>query len=349
MKQRILLCLLAFCLVFAVGCKRDDFSELDSSAITVDQEDITPPKTLYPNPLTGLNTLEENNRNLRPVAVMVNNISTAQPVQCGLNDADLVFECLVEGGISRLMAVYYDVKNAQQIGSVRSARYTYVELCRWLDALYVHHGSDMVYTHPYMRSFGMDNYEVDGKSGYREDNGLAWEHRLYTSGNKLLEGFASADRRTTSKKDITPSVFQFASQDAPVTPATPCNRVTYAMSSSYKTTFIYDPETKTYSRNPFGNPHSDYKTGDTTVIDNILILYANSPLFEDGYHLRTVLSSGDGLYVSQGGCQEIKWKKGEGAAPLILTDANGNELTLNAGRSWIAFPPVSSQSKTVVE
>jgi len=80
------------------------------------------------NPLTGeLNVLPEN-AGKRPVAVMVNNISHAQSVQAGLGDADIIFESLAEGGITRLMAVFYDVSKAGQIGTVRSARYTYAQL-----------------------------------------------------------------------------------------------------------------------------------------------------------------------------------------------------------------------------
>lgn len=345
MKKRLLLCLLAGCMLFAVGCQKDDFSELSSDAVTVEPQEEQ--EVLYPNPLTGVKELKEDCLNKRPTAVMVNNISVAQKVQCGLNDADLVFECLVEGGISRLMAVFYDVEQVGQIGSVRSSRYTYVELCRWLDALYVHHGSDMVYTAPYMNSFGMDHHEVDNTSGFREDNGLSWEHRLYTKGDTLSKTLQDRKFRTTNQEATKP-VFTFGDQENPVTPATPCTSVTYAMSSSNKTTFVYNPETKQYTRNPAGNLHKDYKSGEATATDNVIILYANSPNFDDNYHVKTVLSSGEGLYVSKGGCQSIRWKKDGDTKPLILMDENGKELTLNAGSSWIAFPPVSSQSKTEI-
>ncbi len=349
MKKRLLLCLLALCMVLAVGCNNNDFSELSTDAVTVAPEDVEPPKVYYPNPLTGVKDLEEDDaRNKRPVAVMVNNISVAQGVQCGLNDADLVFECLVEGGISRLMAVYYDVEPVEQIGSIRSARYTYVELCRWLDALYVHHGSDNRYAKPYMSSFGMDHYEVNNVSGFRGDNGLSWEHRLYTTGEKLVDALQDREFRLTNEENTAP-VFNFGDQENPVTPATPCTSVTYAMSASNKTTFVYDAQTKKYSRNPNGSLHKDYKSGEATVTDNVIILYANSPYFDDNYHVKTELTSGEGLYVSKGGCQTILWKKNGDTKDLVLMDENENPLTLNPGSSWIAFPPKSSQSKTVIE
>ncbi|MBR3843940.1 MAG: DUF3048 domain-containing protein, partial [Clostridia bacterium] len=304
---------------------------------------------LYPNPLSGISQLKDGQLNKRPVAVMINNISTAQGVQCGLNDADLVFECLVEGGISRLMAVYYDVEQAGQIGSIRSARYTYVQLARGLDAAYVHCGSDQVYTKPYMNDLGMDHYDIGGYPGssFRENNGLAFEHRLFTTGEKLSAGLAKNGWRTESKKDITPNAFTFPEEE--LTFDTPCNKVTFVMSDSYKTTFSYNPETKKYTRQPMGKTHKDDKTGEDTVTDNVFILYAKSPMFDDNYHLRTILSKGEGLYVSGGTCTPIQWEKGDASDPLQFFTQEGEELKINTGSSWIAFPPTANESKTKVE
>ncbi len=349
MVKKILAICLAVLMGCLAGCSQQQFTELSSSAITVTPAVKEEPKVLYANPLTGIAELQEDELNKRPVAIMVNNISTAQKVQCGLNDADLVFECLVEGGISRLMAVYYDLPKAGQVGSIRSSRYTYVELARWLDAVYVHHGSDMVYTDPYMKSFGMDHFEVSNSSGFRESNGLAWEHTLYTTGEKLYRALEDRAWRLNAKEEKYPLVFSFGKEDAPVTPATPCNSITYAMSGSNKTTFAYDAQTKQYVRKPSGETHKDYKSGDVTATDNVFVLFANSPMFEDGYHLKTTLSSGKGYYVSHGGCQEIQWKKGSATDPLIFTDSQGKELTVNPGRSWIAFASAALKGKTVVE
>jgi hypothetical protein len=351
MLKKLLLFTLVLTTLLAVGCgKSEDFSELSTPAVTASEEtsSVAEP-VLYANPLTGVKEVEEGRRNLRPVAIMVNNLSQAQRVQCGLNDADLVFECLVEGGISRLMAVYYDLSKADKIGSIRSARYTYVQLAKSLDAAYVHCGQDNVYTKPYMRDLGMDNYSIGGYSGssFREDNGLAYEHRLFTTGEKLSAGLQKYGWRTTSKKDVTPSAFTFAEE--PQTLEKPCNKVTYVMSDSYKTTFTYNPETKTYTRCPMGTPHKDDKSGKETVTDNLFICYAKSPHFDDNYHLRTILSKGEGLYVSGGTCTEITWEKGDASDPLKFYDKNGKELKVNPGSSWISFPPVSNQSRTVIE
>lgn len=348
LKKLTLLFLCISLLLLTAGCTKDDFNELTSSAQTASKEKkAKQTAVLLPNPLTGKRTLTEEETGKRPVAIMINNISTAQSVQCGLNDADIVFECLVEGGISRLMAVYYDVAKAGQIGSVRSARYTYVQLARGLNAVYVHCGSDQVYTLPYMRNIGMDDYDLGqySNSCFRENNGLAWEHRLYTSGELLSSQLS--DR--TGNQKTTESVFTFADETKPMKPEASCQSITYAMSASYRTTFRYDTATGQYTRNPSGSAHKDYKSGETTKTDNVFVLFADSPLFDDGYHLRTLLSSGSGLYATKGGYQEIQWKKGDADAPLVLTDQEGKPLTVNPGTSWIAFAPNNLRGQAVTE
>jgi hypothetical protein len=345
-KKIFRLLIVALCLLSVVACGEPEVLYVPSLPEEPSVVEKAPEPEKFPNPLTGVKELDENERNHRPVAIMINNLSQAQTVQCGLNDADLVFECLVEGGISRLMAVFYDVQSVGQIGSVRSARYTYAQLSQGLDAIYVHHGSDQKYAKPYMNNAGMDRYELGNAAGFRESNGLAWEHTLYTKGDKLAEELKNSDRRVENK-EITPSVFDFTEEK--VTLETPCKSVTYEMSSSYTTTFKYNEQTEKYTRCPRGDAHKDYKSKEETVTDNVFVLYADHSYFDDGHHLKTILSSGKGLYVSRGGCQEIKWEKGDGTDPLKLFDADGNSLTVNAGSSWIAFVPENHEKYTEIE
>ncbi len=356
MTKKYLLLFLVLAILLAVGCdtKKEvsQPSSLPSAPVSapskVESVPQEPKPTLFANPLTGELELAETERNKRPVAVMINNMDVAQKVQTGLNQADLIFECYVEGGITRLMAVYYDIEKIEQIGTVRSARYTYVQLARGLDAAYVHNGSDQVYTKPYMNQLGLDRLDLilNSKYSFREENGLAFEHTLFTTGELLTQGFAKKEISLVNE-EITPHAFSFA--DTPKTYETPCNKVTYVMSSSYTTTFAYDAATGKYTRMPLGEVHKDGKTNESTVTDNLFILYAKSPLFEDGHHLRTILSQGEGLYVTKGTCTPITWEKGDVDDPLKFYDQTGKELQVNPGTSWIAFPTTSNQEKTVIE
>ena len=80
---------------------------------------------------------------------MINNISVAQSVQTGLSKADIVYETEVEGGITRLLAVFQDITAAEKIGTIRSARYPYVDLAMGHNAIYVHCGQDGTYCEPH--------------------------------------------------------------------------------------------------------------------------------------------------------------------------------------------------------
>ena len=105
MLKRIFVMLLCFVLCFAVGCKKEE------PTLSVDEgekieEEIYDENDLVVNPLTGVTSLNPYRKNDRPVAIMVNNISIAQPVQTGLNQADVIYETEVEGVITRLLAVY---------------------------------------------------------------------------------------------------------------------------------------------------------------------------------------------------------------------------------------------------
>ena len=79
------------------------------------------------------------NSKSRPIAIMINNHKTAQPLQAGLNDAYIVYEMVTEGGITRLLALFKD-KNTSQIGTVRSSRHYYLDYALENDAIYVHYG-----------------------------------------------------------------------------------------------------------------------------------------------------------------------------------------------------------------
>ena len=148
MLKRILPLALALCMLTMAGCKKeqDRLSVDKGSEPSVVSE--TKPVT-YKNPLTGVSGISEEKTKNRPVAIMINNISTAQPVQTGLSKADIIYETEVEGGITRLMAVFQDITTAEKIGAIRSARYPYVDLAMGHNAIYIHCGQDNKYGHPH--------------------------------------------------------------------------------------------------------------------------------------------------------------------------------------------------------
>ena len=119
MLKKILVLILCFCLCFAVGCSEEEqLSVDDGDKIQEDiNEEVKEEDKLAVNPLTGVTNLDVDRKNDRPGAIMINNISVAQPVQTGLNKADIVYETEVEGGITRLMAVFKDISKVEKVGT----------------------------------------------------------------------------------------------------------------------------------------------------------------------------------------------------------------------------------------
>lgn len=359
MKQtgRSIICLVLIFVFLFGGCKAstkpepkpaENFSQNETST-------VQPPavKTVT-NPLTGLNDLNPDVAGNRPVAIMINNIKTAQKVQEGLSKADIVYELYVEGGITRLLAVYKDPSVVKELGSVRSARYSYVDLAAGHDAIYVHCGMDPTYCAPYMKRLGFDNFNLNSGStadyGFRKSNGLSSEHTVYTTPEKLAKGFKTLGWRTEIKQRHRSNWQSFNSPDNPATlsPST-ANKIVVPMSSSYVSGFNYDPATQMYLKTENGAAHTDKLYNTQLSYKNVLVLFSSIVTQSDGKHVNTTLSNGNGYYFSQGTYIPVKWSKGGTYDALKLTDEAGQAIGYNAGSTWVCFANNNIRSSTVIQ
>lgn len=291
---------------------------------------VTP--TYYQNPLTGEVNLSLELSKQQPTAVMINNISIAQKVQTGVGDADIVYETEVEGGITRLMAVYQNIQNAGTIGTIRSARYVYVDLALGHDAIYLHHGQDPIYCAPHLKH--IEHYTVGTNNcGVRKSNGLSSEHTLYTEGSKVFSTFVKAENSKERK-----SWQKFADEDKSLTlTGGACTELNVPFSSTYNTGFKYNATTGLYTRYFRGNVVKDYVTGKTTDVKNVFVLFTSITNYPDGKHKNVALTGGKGYYVVNGTYKEINWKKGSSTSPLVFTNTDGSPLEVNVGNSWVCL------------
>lgn len=335
-------------LLGAAGCKNaPEEIEVSSEPEIISSEaesSSEPEKQSYLNPLTGLYG-EKNITNNRPVAVMINNIKVAQDVQCGLNDADIIYETEVEGGITRLMAVYQDISSVERIGTVRSARYPYVDMAMGHDAVYIHCGSDPNYCRPHLKD--LDHIDVDtGVCGAKRlSNGLSREHTLYTFGSNLLDGIKNKKIDTTASGQ---SWQKFAAEGETVSLSSgSCTSVTVPFSTTVKTTFTYDASSGLYTRLSNGIMLKDYLSGETTEIKNVFVLLTSISDYPDGEHRKVALSGGKGYYMTNGTYTEINWTKGNASSPFKFTNADGSELTVSAGDSWVCIADKSTSAPTI--
>ncbi len=338
MYRKILALLICVILVTFVGCKSKDKAKKDNSA-SGESAGVTsqePVKVYYVNNLTGEETLEEKGKvDDCPVAIMVNNISVAQKVQTGLCEADIVYETEVEGGITRLMAVYKDVSKVEKIGTIRSARYPYIDLAMGHGAIYVHHGQDNNYAKPHLRdtqtlSIGENN------AGVRIRNeGLSTEHTLYGYGEKIWKWFEKKNYNTELKS--VNDWQKFAAKDAVVSFGDKAETVTVKFSGFYTSIFKYDAKSGKYVRYFRDTERKDYYTGKSELFKNVFVLETSISYYPDGKHKRVDLSSGSGYYCVNGTYKAIKWEKGSSSNGLKFKNADGTPLEISQGNSWVCF------------
>ena len=337
-------------------CSDTESGEAVSEPETEPETDTEPAETepviVIPeneNPLTGL----EASRNFsteRPVAIMLNNLWAALP-QHGISQCDILYECLVEGGITRLMAVTYDYENIGVLGSIRSSRHYYLDLAQNYDAIYVHAGgSDQAYLE--IKNRGINN--LDGVNMYVPDmlyrdqerlKTMSYEHTLMTTGEKIAAGIAYKKYRTELKSELSGkyafNFVEFGTSRQPADGQATCLWLPY---SKYQTAcFTYDASSNTYYRFQFEDvPHIDGATGKQIDFTNILVLFCPAVAVGDSkghLDITTENTAGEGYYVYGGKYEKITWSKPTEDSPTTYYGADGSELKMNRGKTFISIFP----------
>lgn len=335
MLKKLLPLLLAVLLVLAVGCDQkvvyDDLSNYESGETDVD------PSTTVVNKLTGEKNITADKANQRPVAIMINNISIAQKVQTGVNKADIVYETEVEGGLTRMLGVFSDITVAEKIGTVRSARYQFIDLAMGHNAVYIHCGFN-VYAKPHLADTdSIDLNTILNKKpvvAKRISNGLSSEHTVYALTDELEKKIE--DDFKMSNSDASTWV-KFAEDGTPVTLTGGAATNVTVPFAAIKSKFKYDDQSGLYTRILGNDAQKDYFTEETTQVKNIFILLTSMSHFDDKYTRKVSLDGGDGYYVTGGTLRPIKWTKGKASNGFKFTDTDGNELVVNTGKSWVCI------------
>lgn len=323
----VLLCISLLAVVFT-GCKKKAKKVEKQESSETESVVVNPNKV---NPYTGIQDLAPEFENRRPVAVMINNLITAQPVQTGVNKADIVYETEVEGGVTRLLAVFKNIEAVDRLGPVRSARYPYIDLALGHDAVYIHCGQDPNYAAPHLYDIDDISVETDYYAE-RIANGLAWEHTLYTYGTTLWGGVNDrAGRNTTEKND--PWQLYAAEGETVSFKDTVANKVTVPFDDP--ASFVYSAETGLYTRYTHDEVRTDYVTGETTDVKNVFVLNTTIVTYPDGVHRRVYLDGGTGYYATGGTYTQINWHKNSENDGIVFTDTAGNPLKINQGKSWV--------------
>lgn len=282
------------------------------------------------------------NSNARPFAVMINCHNEALP-QAGLQDAYIVYELMVEGGITRMMALFKDV-DVEKIGSMRSARTQYLDYVYENDAIYAHAGgaSDAIAR---ISNEGIDDVNVDGKYGMRDTSlDRSWEHLLFTSTELLNKGADAEDIRkitdsgnllTYSAKTLDLSKYKEKKE---------ANNVSIRYSDYRTSKYTYDSNKKVYLRSMNNINNIDLVTGNQYEVKNIIVYGVNySSYCDHGYCLYQKIDnvgSGDGYYITEGYAIPITWKKNsKNERTIYKVKETGKDLIVNDGNTYIQIYP----------
>ncbi len=337
----ILLCLLMITLTACSSGKekkgsKGNASIASSTASGTSSAGSIEVETYYKNNLTGEESITDKNIvNNRPVAIMINNISVAQKVQTGLTQADIVYETEVEGGITRLLAVYKDISKVEKVGTVRSARYPYIDLSMGHNAIYIHHGQDKTYAKPHLKDTQTLALDTNNAGVRIRNEGVSREHTLYGYGKKIADWLKN--KKYNTKLDKAEDWQKFAAKDKKVSFTDAANKVSVKFSNAYTSVFKYDSKEGKYIRYFNNTERKDYYTKKSELFKNVFVLKTSITYYSDGKHKRVDLSSGDGYYCVNGTYTPIKWEKGGSSEGLKFTDVNGNALEVARGNSWVCF------------
>ena len=311
----------------------------------------TPEPTRDPSlyePLTGL-PCDEDISGLRPVAVMLNNLKAALPQQ-GNSQADIIYEVLAEGGITRMLGVYQHPENVGLIGSVRSARQYYWELAQGHDAVYIHAGASPEF---YETKSRLGLFTVDGVNGtysyagagmfWRdrdriEGHHYAFEHSLLTSGEAITAMLEKEQR--TAHTDGYKYEMAFADDG---TPSGGQSAVTVTVPfSNYKSgVFHYDEASKLYLVEEYGEPYIDGNDNTQVAVTNLIVVQTTCTVVDDAGRITVDLTSGSGWFACGGQIVPITWKKGSADQQLRYYGADGSPLALGRGKSYVCIIPTS--------
>ena len=325
-----------------------------STMVPVDPEPEPEPQLPYVNPLTGEGCETDIGQN-RPVAIMLNNLKKALP-QLGVSQADIIYEVVAEGGITRMLGVFQSMEGVGEIGSVRSARDYYVSLALGHDAIFLHAGGSPQ-AYDAIQSWGVTaldcvNGPYEGTLFWRDKErrkNMGLEHSVLTSGETIQELLPTYKRVTLEHKEgyTYPMTFLEAEETASGTPAAQVQ----VKFSNYKTgVFTYDSASGLYKVEEYGAPYVDGNTGEQVAVKNVVVLFTDVYAIKGDsagrMSVRTT-GTGEGILFCDGVQQSITWSKKNNSSPLEYTDANGQPVKFGVGHTYVNI--VGGPSAVTVE
>lgn len=304
----------------------------------------------------------------RPLGVMIENSKDARP-QSGLSSADVIYEAVAEGGITRFLTIFY-CKDASYVGPVRSARIYFIkELQEYGDyPLYAHVGgantpgpADAL---GYIKKINwnlfndLNQFAVPFPYFWRDYErlpGRVTEHTVYSSTAKLWQ--YAKDKRGLSNVndkdkawDASFTKWKFK-DDAKLEERGVVSKIDFGFWTSFASDFMvlwnYSKERNSYLRTDGGEPHIDKNTGKPLEAKNVIIVFARESPANDGYEgghiLYKLVGTGDALVFQDGNVINATWNKDAEETRTKFIDKNGKEIALTRGQVFVEILPIGNK------
>jgi len=298
-------------------------------------EPAVPADDDYSLPFTGV----------RPVAVMIDNQGSKVLPQGGLDRAQIVYEAIVEGGLTRLMPVFWGTE-PEMIGPVRSARHYFLDFSMEYDAIYVHYGGS-----PQAGS-DIKKLNINAIDGLVLGPDVFWDltkdpknwQDSYTSMEKLKKYAEKRKYRDTANVGFP---FTYSEPGKDIVPSDGDDAATVELNyPSMTVRYDYDSGTGTYKRFRYGKEHMERVSGKQLEAKNIIVLHVRNWTIEGDYAGRQDMQTtgtGKGYYITCGKAYRIKWSKETRGSQTRYTYENGEPIVLNRGQTWIQIMPLNAK------
>ena len=341
--------------ILITGCSKGPNSA-DNSAST----SPSPTKPAIPTwPMTGIESKTASKT--KPVLVIkVENDPSVRP-QSGLDSADIVFEELVEGGITRFCTIFQS-KLPKEIGPIRSVRHVDASIASPIADYFVFSGGARP-TLRYLRSNLPQDVKIltEGAPGMHRTNYHYAPHNLFLNPQTLVAQSSHSNSATSgifvrpASSDwamptltATPKPTASSSESAAPRPVvaiyTPASGAHVVFSNGETPNWEWNAKRHEWVRFEGSNPHNS-KDGRQLGFTNLVALHVQT--VDAGYRdpagnfvPRTVFTgTGKGTVLMDGKAVAVTWTKSDLAAQVTLKDVTGKVVSLNPGRTWVELVP----------
>ena len=301
-------------------------------------------KGMVRSPLTN-EWIDESLENQRPIAVMTPNDSSALP-QYSVSKADIIYEIMVEGNLTRLMQVILDWKDLERIGNVRSARHYFALVAYEWDPILCHYGN------PFWADPVLERAETHNINGLVAPSGVFYRtndrkapQNAYLNAEGIIKGAEANDYPLEYTNRHEGNHYQFADEnntnDLSKAPGV-MNASKIDLSKAYpvnKPTFEYNAEDGLYYRYQYGEPHIDGENDEQLAFKNVLVQNTYWETLDDKGYLTFQMhdDTRDGYFFTEGKAIHVTWKKTSDFGATRYYDDNGTEITLNTGKTMVCI------------